>query len=72
MMIKEDFYSTQFGLFFLFISISLINIILSAHFITIMLAGVVFTIFDKLIQKEQYYSLIWVILTCNNRNYARF
>jgi hypothetical protein len=59
---KQDFYTNQFKLFLFFVAISLVNIILSAHFITIMLAGVVFIVFDKLFQDRHHYSLIWIIL----------
>jgi len=40
-----------------------VNFIFSTHFITLFLIGVVFKIFLEVLQKEEYYSLIAVVVT---------
>jgi hypothetical protein len=44
-------------------SISLINIIFSTYFITVLLAGVVFKIFLEVLKKGYYYILLFTIFT---------
>ncbi len=60
---QRNLLDSQFILFLFFISVSLINIFSSVHFVPIMLVGVVFIVFNELVKKEHYYSLIWIILT---------
>jgi hypothetical protein len=43
--------------------VSLVNIILPIHFITIFLAGIVFVAFIESIKKKQWYTLLVVIFT---------
>ncbi len=59
---KRNLLDSQFILFLFFITVSLVNILFSVHFISIMLVGVVFIIFNELIKKGYYYSLIWIVL----------
>ncbi|MCK5111103.1 MAG: hypothetical protein KAQ94_06250 [Arcobacteraceae bacterium] len=63
MMRRKDIFSDQFAIFSFFIIVSLVNIISSVHFIPIMFAGIVFIVFNELLQKRYYYSLFWILLT---------
>jgi len=60
---KISFFANPFNIFFMFIVVSCINIIMPVHFISILLAGFVFTSFLYCIKHKYYYSLFFVILT---------
>lgn len=60
---KQDIYTKPWVIFAIFIIVSLVNILSSVYFISIMLAGVVFILFDKLLEKRQYNLLFFIILT---------
>lgn len=47
----------------IFLSVILVNILSSTYFITIFLAGVIFTIFLECLKKEYYYMLLLSIFT---------
>ena len=51
---RKNLFDNQFTLFMFFIIVSLVNILSSVHFISIMLAGVVFIVFNELLQKKHY------------------
>ncbi len=50
-------------IFSIFVGVSLLNILFASHFISIMFAGVVFTLFLKQIKKRNYYWLFWLMCT---------
>jgi len=60
---KINLFSNPFNIFFIFIIISMINILMPVHFISILLAGFVFMAFLYCIKYKYYYSLFFVILT---------
>jgi len=53
----------NFAIFGFCVGISLINILFSVHFISIMLVGILLVSFFKAIDKKYYYSLFFIILT---------
>jgi hypothetical protein len=62
-MFRNSLFDNPLALFLLFISVVFTNIILSVHFISILLAGVVFIAFIRVMEKKYYYSLILIILS---------
>jgi len=60
---KINLFSNPFNIFFMFIIVSLINILMPVHFISILLAGFVFMAFIYCIKYKYYYSLFFVFLT---------
>ena len=60
---KISLFSNPLNIFLMFIIISLINILMPVHFISILLAGFVFMAFIYCIKYKYYYSLFFVILT---------
>jgi len=50
-------------IFFMFIIISLINLIFSVHFISIMCVGIVFITFIRVLSEQNIYALFWIIIT---------
>ncbi len=60
---KISILNNPYIIFILFLSISLLNLLLSTHFIPIMFAGILFLAFITTISKKYYYSLFWVMLS---------
>jgi hypothetical protein len=61
-MLKKDMLDNSFIVFMLCVIISLINIVSSVHFISIMLIGVLFIAFIKTLEKKYFYSFMWVFI----------
>ena len=61
-MFKKDILDDHIVIFLLFISISLINILFSVHFVPIMLVGILFLAFVKMLENKSFYSLLWIIM----------
>jgi hypothetical protein len=60
---KINLFSNPFNIFLMFIIISLINILMPVHFISILLAGFVFMAFIYCVKYKYYYSLFFVFMT---------
>ncbi len=60
-MSKTNLFDHPIAIVLLLFVVGLTNIILSVHFISILLAGVVFSAFLRAIEKQHYYSLILII-----------
>jgi len=60
---KINKFSNPFIIFFMFVVVSLVNIILPVHFISIFLAGIVFMAFIECVKQGYWYSLVFVILS---------
>ena len=60
---KINLFSNPFNIFLMFVIISTINILMPVHFISILLAGIVFMAFLYCIKHKYYYSLFFVVLT---------
>ncbi len=62
-MYRNSLFDNPLAIFLLFIIIVFTNIILTVHFISILLVGVVFIAFIRCMEKRYYYSLSLVIFT---------
>ncbi len=62
-MLRKNIFDNPIIIFLLFVGVSLVNIIFSVHFVSIIFAGVVFIAFTKTLKNKYYYSLFLVILT---------
>ncbi len=59
----KNLFDNPFYVILLFFIVTFLNIIFSVHFIPIILAGVVFTAFIYVYEKEYYYSLALTVVT---------
>jgi len=59
---RKDILDNPLIIFFIFIGISVVNILSSVHFIPIMFVGILFIAFTKMIETKSYYGLFWIIL----------
>ena len=59
----RNLFDNPFYIVLLFFVVIFFNILFTIHFIPIMLAGVVFTAFTQVYERENYYSLALVILS---------
>ena len=59
---RKNLFDNPIFVFLLSVFASLINILFSVHFISIMFAGVLFLAFVKALENRYFYSLIWIIL----------
>ena len=59
----KNIFDNPFYIVLLFFVVTFLNISFTVHFIPIMLAGLVFSVFVHVYEKENYYSLALVILT---------
>lgn len=57
----KNLFDNPFYVVVLFFAVTFFNIIFTVHFIPIMLAGLVFSVFIRAYEKENYYSLALVI-----------
>ena len=62
-MYRNSLLDNPFAIFILFLLVIFANVILSVHFITIFLAGVVFMEFIRCLEKRYYYSMVLVVLS---------
>jgi len=62
-MYRNSLFDNPIAILLLFIFVGLSNIILSVHFISIFLVGVVFVAFLRCVEKKYYYSMILVIFS---------
>ena len=62
-MYRNSLFDNPLAIFLLFIIVAFTNIILTVHFISILLAGVVFMASIRCIEKRYYYSLALVVLS---------
>jgi len=62
-MYRNSLFDNPLAVFLLFLLVCFTNIILSVHFISVLLAGVVFMAFNRCVEKKYYYSLSLVIFT---------
>jgi hypothetical protein len=62
-MTKKNILDNPIFVFVLSFFIATINIIFSSHFLSLLLAGVMFIVFVKMLDEKYYYSLLWVTIT---------
>ena len=60
---RNSLFDNPLAVFLLFLLVGFTNIILSVHFVSLLLAGIVFIAFLRCIEKRYYYSLLLVIFT---------
>jgi hypothetical protein len=57
------FFNSPLNIIFLFLFISLVNLVLTVHFFTIFFAGIVFLAFIQCIETKSLYSLVFLVFT---------
>ena len=62
-MYRNSLFDNPLAVFLLFLLVCFTNIIISVHFVSILLAGIVFMAFIRCLDKKYYYSLSLMVFT---------
>ncbi len=63
MLKQNNIFNKDINIFYLFIVVAIINLLSAVHFVPIMLGGIVYIAFDKVVKEKNVYTLFWIILS---------
>ena len=62
-MYRNSLFDNPLAIFLLFLIVSIVNIISTVHFVSILLGGIVFMAFIRCVEKKYYYSLSLIVFS---------